>query len=45
VGYVEAPPDVRHAAGAGAKSKTSSKTDGKGKGSMATRKSRGRPKS
>ena len=40
VGYVEAPPDARHAVGAGAKGKN----PGKGKGGIAARKNRGRPK-
>ena len=47
VGYVEAPPDVRHAEGTGAKRKTGSKGKGgaaTGKSRAATGKSRGRPK-
>ena len=40
VGYVEAPPDARHAVVAGAKGKN----PGKGKGGIAARKNRGRPK-
>ncbi len=47
VGYVEAPPDVRHAEGTGAKRKTGSKGKGSaatGKSRAATGKSRGRPK-
>ena len=39
VGYVEAPPDARHAPGAGTKSKAS----GKGNRTTAVRKTRGKP--